>query len=161
MERFLELRDKARQTLFKADHMLTMTYPMLQEPKILVSVANNTLRAIEDAITAILEYEKTFKQIPSYTDTFEQKFIIFKNQIIPRYGLDKDYAKITQDLREITAAHNKSPMEFARKDKFVICSDTYEIRTLTKEDLKRIINKAKVFIEETQRITNKNVGIFK
>lgn len=161
MERFQELRDKARQTLFKADHMLTMTYPLIREPKILVSVANNILNAIEYAITAILEYEKTFKQIPSYTDTFEQKFILFKNQIIPRYGLNKDYAKITQDLREITSAHNKSPMEFARKSKFVICSDTYEIRTLTKEDLKKIIDKAKVFIEETHMLTNKNAGIFR
>lgn len=161
MEKFQELREKAVQTIKKADYMLTMTYPMLQESKILVSVAKNLYSAMEDALTAILEHEKTFKNIPGYSDNFDSKFIIFRDKIAPRYSVPSEHARFISDLREIMSAHSKSPMEFSRKDKFVICSDSYEIRTLTQNDLKKMLNKAKVFIELTFKLTTQHDGIFR
>lgn len=161
MENFQILREKARQTIQRADHMLTMTYPLLNEPKILVSVAGSLSNSVEMAMTALLEYERLFKRIPSYSDNFDAKFLIFREKLVPRYGINRDYIKMLLDLKEIIAAHNKSPMEFSRSNKYIICSDTYEIRTLTKDDLKRLITKAKVFIEEMHRLTTQNDGIFK
>lgn len=161
METFQILREEAKKQIFKADHMLTMTYPLIQEPKILVNVARNILEAVEKAMTAILEYEKTFKKIHAYQNTFEYKLNILKNQIGPRYNIPIEHLRLLQDLKEIMTAHKKSPIEFSRKDKFVICSDAYEIRTLTKEDLKRMISKAKVFITLANNLTTQNEGIFR
>lgn len=141
--------------------MLTMTYPVLKEPKILFSVAKNILAALEETMTAILEYERLFKRISPFNDTFDAKFTIFRNQVVPRYDLDKSYAKTMMDLREIVAAASKSPMEFSRKEKYVICSDSYEIRTLTEQDLKKILFKAKIFIDKAHIITTKNDGLFR
>ena len=161
MENFQVLREKARQTIHRADHMLSMSYPLLNDPKILVSVALNLKNAVDMALTAVLEYERLFKRIPPFSDNFDSKFLIFREKIAPRYALNKEHIKLLMDLKEIAKAHEQSPMEFARKDKFVICSDSYELRTLSKDDLKRMISKAKVFIDETYKLTTQNDGIFK
>ncbi|MCF7865849.1 hypothetical protein K9M18_00235 [Candidatus Woesearchaeota archaeon] len=161
MERFQELREKAKQDIRKADHLLTTTYSLIQEPKILLSVANNLFIALENTMTALLEYERTFKRIPAFSESFDLKFTLYKNKLEPKYNLNKDFSRMLQDLNEIVKAHGKSPIEFSRKDKYVICSDSYEVRTLSQQDLKRMLSKAKVFIELINNITKENDRIFK
>ena len=161
MEKFQELRQQAVQDIRKADHMLSTTYNLIQEPKILLSVAKNIFSASEKIMTAILEYERIFKRIPIFSDSFDLKLTIYRNKIEPRYKINKEFSKMLQDLNEIVKAHQKSPVEFSRKDKFVICSDSYEVRTLSKDDLKRMISKAKVFIEQLSNLTKENDGLFR
>jgi len=161
MEQYQELREKARRNVQVADHMLTMSYPMLKDPKILVSVATNLLQASENAITAILEYERLFKRIPAYHETFQGKIDAFRDKVMKSYGFDSKGLRLTMDLKEIIGAHTESPVEFARKDKFVIASDNYEIRTLTVSDLKKYIEETKTFIDQIYRVTQKNDGIFR
>ena len=161
MEKYQELREKAKSTLNKADHMLTMTYPMLNEPKILISVNNNMLQAMEQAMTAILEYERLFKRIPAYHEDFISKANIFRDKIIPRHGIDPKYLKLMMDLREIMKAHEESPVEFTRKSKFVMADENYHLRTITATDLKKQLNKAKLFIDEATILTRENDRVFR
>lgn len=160
MELYQELRENARDVIHKADHMLTMTYPMLNEPKILVSVNNNIFRALEFAITSVLEHERLFKRIPPFHDDIDSKFNIFRDKIIPRYGIDIKYVKLILELKETVKAHQDSTLEFARKNKFVIATENYELRTLTANDLKAKMSKAKLFIDEMYNLTRENDRIF-
>ena len=50
----------------------------------------------------------------------------------------------------------KSPLEFVRKDRFVICSENYRLRTLSIADIRSYLSKAKLFIEGMDNIINKN-----
>ena len=161
MEKFRELREQAKQNIKVADHMITMSYPMFKDPKILVSAIKTLTKASENAISSILEYEKLFKRVPVYHDSFDVKISIFKQKVVPMYGLSKNHERLLKTLVDLSDAHKESAVEFPRKDKFVMCSDTYEMRTITVSDLKALIKDAKALVDDAYRVTSKNDRIFK
>jgi len=161
MNEFMDLRERAKKNIQIADHMITMSYPLFKDPKILVSAVNSLLKAMENAISSVLEYEKLFKRIPIYHDSLDVKANLFKEKIVPRYKLNEKHIKLVKTLMDLSKAHKESSIEFPRKDKFVICSDTYELRTITENDLKNLIKETKSLVEDIYQVTRKNDRIFK
>jgi len=161
MEKFQELRDLSKKKLQIADHILTMTYPMVKDPHLLLSAAENLFLAFSYGMGAVLHYERTFKRIPIFTDNFTGKFNLFRDKCVDRYGINKGHLRIMQDLREIVVAHKKSPMEFSRKENFVICNGDYRIRTLSSSEIKNYVEKAKLFIKNVSTIVSKDEIIFR
>jgi hypothetical protein len=159
MEKFQELREKAVKSVKAADHMLGVSYPLLNDPKILVSVANNLLLAVDYALASVLEHEKLFKRINNIPEGPDGKYRILK-QRAPAGFEDKNY-EVISELMEISSKHKSSPVEFPRQDKYVLCSDTYELRTLTVKDLKNYLIKARVIVEQLYEMTRKSDGIFR
>jgi hypothetical protein len=159
MERFQELREKAVRSIKIADHMLSVSYPLLNDPKILVSAANNLLQAVDHSMTSVLEHEKLFKRIQNYPDTVQGRFALFKQRVL-KGNVDKDYA-VVNELMVIVDNHKSSTMEFPRQDKFVIASESYELRTLTVQELKDYLVKVKGIVEQLYEMTRKNDGIFR
>ena len=162
MEKFQELKDKAKKNIKIADHMLYVTYPLIKDPKLLLAIIDNIFLTYTNAMAAILHYERLFKRIPPFKeDSFEDKFNIFKDKIIKRHNIDKSYLTEIRNIKDIIVEHKKSPVEFTKADKFVICSDNYRLKTISINDMKKYINKAKVFIEAMNNIIDKNGRIFK
>jgi len=58
MDSFQSYKSLAEQKLKVADHLLSTTYSIVKEPKLLVSVIENLYSALEYSISAVLEYEK-------------------------------------------------------------------------------------------------------
>ena len=77
---------------------------------------------------------------------------MFKEKCVGRHNLDKNYIFEIQDIKEIILEHKKSPVEFKRRDSFVICSENYNLKTVNVNDIKKYLNKAKVFIGEIDNI---------
>jgi hypothetical protein len=161
MEQFQTERDEAIKKLKLADHMLSITYQLVQDPKLLLAVMENIYSAMEKAMSSVLYYERLFKRIPPFTDNFESKLGMFKNKVMNKYKISDDYIKTMQELREIIVEHKHSPVEFARKDKFVICSDNYKMKTISTQEIKKYVATAKLFIQNTSFIVSKNEGIFR
>ena len=67
MEKYEELRDMARKKIQIADHMLTMTYPMIKDPKLLLAVMENIFLALTNSIAASL-----LNEIKALTNTRER-----------------------------------------------------------------------------------------
>jgi len=160
MEKFQELREVAQKKLKIADHMLTMTYPFVQDPKLLVAVVENLFLALTNAMGSVLHYERVFKRIPGFQDTFTSKLAVFQEKCVERYNIDKEHVKLMQDLRDIIIAHRESPVEFSKNDKFVICSDDYRMKTISLNDIKEYVKKTKLFIQKTNTLISKNESIF-
>ncbi|RLG27912.1 hypothetical protein DRN98_10280 [Methanosarcinales archaeon] len=160
MEEFQVLRDKALQKIKIADHMLFMTYPLVKDPKLLLAIIENIFASLDYGISALLQHERLFKRIPPYHDTFASRFEIFRSKMIPRYGLSTNYVKLIKEVKTILSEHKKSPVEFARKDKFVICSPTYSLKTIDISLVKKYVFETKVFIDNINRIVSKHEGIF-
>ena len=158
MEKFQEMREIARKKLQVADHMLTMTYPFVQDPKLLIAVMENLFLALANSMTSLLYYDRLFKRIPPFQDTFPSKFNMFKTKYANKF--DKEYMDLIQEIKEIILEHRKSPVEFSKKDKFVICSDNYKMKTVTLNQLKDYIKKTKLFINKTNQLMSKNESIF-
>ena len=161
MEQFQESREKAKKNIQIADHMLGVTYPLVKDTKLLVAIMENIFLAHTNAMAAILYHERVFKRIPPFQDTFDSKFNMFRERCVEKYEFDKSEVADMRDIKELLVQHRKSPMEFVRKDRFVICSDNYRMKTLSLVDIQSYISKAKIFIEKMNSITSENEGLFR
>ncbi|MBD3310051.1 hypothetical protein GF351_02430 [Candidatus Woesearchaeota archaeon] len=160
MEKFQEFREGARKKIKVADHILTQTYPLVKDPKLLIAVIENIFLGMSYAMSSVLYHERLFKKIPPFNDNFSSKLSVFKQKCVERYGIESRYLFLLRDLKNIIVEHRKSPMEFVRNDKFVICSDSYNLRTININDLRSYVSDAKVFIEEMGNITRADEDIF-
>ncbi len=161
MEQFQEYRDLAIKKIRIADHMLVMTFPIVNDPKLLLAVLENVFSSLDNAMTSLLYYERLFKRVPPFQESFDSRFNVFKSSLIERYRIDKGYLGMIQEIRELLKDHKNSPVEFARKDKFVICGANYQMKTISVPDIKKYISRTKLFVNEMTNLVNKNAGIFK
>jgi hypothetical protein len=161
MEKFQELREIAWKKIQIADHMLTQTFPTVQDPKILLSVLESLFLAFTAYIDAVLEHERVFKKVPPYPDSFDSKFNLFQRKVVPAYKIGREYIALIEKIKELLMWHRKSPIEFTRNDRIVICEEDYKMRTISVENVKEYIFKAKEFGNICERITKRHEEIFK
>ena len=160
MEQFQFLRDKANEKIKVADHMLFMTYPLLKDPKLLLSVVENVHCALDYAVASLLHHEKLFKRIPAFQETWQSRFDMFKNTVVPQQKINQSYVKLISDVKILLTAHKKSPVSFAKNDKFVILSPKYDIKQLDVNMVKKYVFEAKIFVQQINVIVSKNERIF-
>ena len=161
MEKFQELRDQANKKLKLADHILTMTYPMVKDPRLLLSSIENLFLAFTYGMSSLLYYERLFKRIPQFPDNFAGKFDVFRDECSKRYNIDSEHLKIIQDIKEIIVSHKKSPMEFSRNDSLIICNGDYRMKTISANMIHNYVQKAKLFIKNISTIVSKDESIFR
>jgi hypothetical protein len=149
---FQTLRNQALEKLKIADHLVGTTYSLVKEPKLLVSVIENIYQALDLTLSALLEYEKNFKTIPSYNQTFEGKMEVFRRKIVTKYDIKSDVTDFILDIKKTLDEHKKSNVEFTKKDAFVISDNNYNLTTLKIEDVKKVLIKAKHHVEELLKI---------
>lgn len=156
MERHEQAGVQSKRRIQIADHMLTVTYPLLKDTKLLLAVLENVFLAITSSMAQILHFERRYKNIPPFHDNFESKYNMFRAKIIPKYDLSQDYEKMIDEVQEIMVEHKHSPVEFSRKDKFVICSDDYDIKTVDLKKITGYVKKTKSFVHEIDELVRRN-----
>jgi hypothetical protein len=161
MEKFQESRKKAAQYFQNADHMMYMTYKVVKDPKLLLTIMDSVFLALTNAMNSVLHAEHQFKNIPKVPEGFEAKFMLFRDLSAQKYSIDDTYLKMIRDVKEVILLHKTSPVEFTRKDKYVICSDSYEMQTITVEKIKEYLRLTKDFVKLTEDITKKRDSIFR
>jgi len=143
-----ELKEKALRNAKVADHMVYVTYKLFNDPKILLAIIENIFLALSSGMNAVLIYERNKKNIPAYPENFDAKLNIFRERCADNYSIEKNHIALIGTVKEIIQAHKESPVEFVRKDKFVICSDNYRMRTLSIEQIKEYVNWTKSFVNK-------------
>ena len=156
MEKFQLAQQKAKKNLSVADHMLTVTYPMVKDPRLLASVMENLFLSLTSSMASLLYLDRMYKRVPPFQDTFESKFMIFRDRCARRYNIQKEYVDFIMEVKNLVLDHKKSPVEFSRKDKFVICSDNYNIRTIGIDKMKNYVAKAKMFVHQMNKLVEEN-----
>lgn len=151
MEKFQKSKEDALKFIKSADHMLTQTYPLVKDPKLLLAVLNNIYIALEHTMSAVLYYDRVYKRIPPFYDNFESKFNIFKIKSAPLNKLTLQ-VQFIQEIRELVKKHKQSPVEFSRRDAFVICDSDYKMRTITIPTLKDYVERTKDFYAQMEGI---------
>lgn len=152
MEKFFEARHNAKKYIRTADHILTMTYPLVNDPKLLLAVLDDIYLSLTNAMSVLLYLERYQRHIPPFHDNFESKFNMFKLKVLDKYKLNREYLLLIQDVKQIIENHKKSPMEFSRKDAFIICSDNYNMQMISVGKVKDYIAKTKKFIQDIEAI---------
>lgn len=156
MERYEIAQENAKKSLHVADHMLNVTYKLVQDPKMLLSVLERLKSSVHYAMLSVLHFERMYKRIPPFQESFDSAFNTFKARCTRRYNINVEYITLIQEVRDILRQHEKSPVEFRKDDRFVICTDNYRLRTVSIDQMKKYISKAKQFIKETENMVITN-----
>lgn len=146
----------AKKTLQVADHMATVTYKVVGDPKLLLAVVERINDALTYGMSAILSYERMYKRIPPYGEGFEPMFSTFKSRITRRYNINIEYITLIQEVNTILKDHKNSPIEFRKDNRFVICSENYRMKVISVDHIKKYIQKAKLFINEAENMVKTN-----
>lgn len=160
MEKFQQARAKAVKNYKTADHIFFVTYPLVKDSKILLNVLQHVFKALAHSMTAIIYYDQIFKYTPSFPKTFQSKFEMFKGKSLPKHNIDKSYPQLIKEIQKIIQLHKESPVEFRKKDRFIICTDNYRVKAITADRIKKYMKKTKSFLEEMRKITSENEQIF-
>lgn len=153
---YTALRAQSEHKLKIADHLLSTTFAIVKDPKLLISVIDSLYQAMDLAISTILAFEKNFKSL-EYKE--HEKLDMFKRKIVSKYSLDQEVVDFYIELKTTLETHKKSGVEFTKKEKFVISDNDYNLKTLTYEDMKKKYLKAKNYISQIFKIIDKYENI--
>jgi len=151
MEEFKNLVLEANRKLRLADHMAYVTYPMLKETKLLLTILDNIDKSLKAALNAYLHYERLYKRISHNPGDLKEKLEIFERSAARRYDLP-NYSRLILEIHLILKKHKEASVAFVKKDKLVICNGDYRMKVLEVEDVKNYLSKAKPFISRLSNI---------
>jgi len=153
MEEFVRLVKEANGALKTADHLTYVTYPLVNDVKLLIKIIENLHSAVVLGMYALLYYDRLYKRIGPLAENFDSRYSVFVNKTARRYNINTEVLMLIRELRELVEHHRISPIEFARKDKYLICSSDYRnMKNVTVEKIKKFLSKAKPFILEVNKI---------
>jgi len=156
MEEYELLMKKALTDFKTADHMIYVTYPLVNDPRIIVNIIDKLFNALINTITAILSYEYLYKRISRVPESLNEKLDLFKRIIDRRYNFDKGILGLIDDLIKLREFRNKSPMEFVRRENLIICSSGYNTRSINHRKIKEYVNQSKSFMFNASRLLVQN-----
>jgi len=155
---YLSYLDEAEKKLKTADHLIYMTYPMVQDKKILLTILSEINLSVLNTINAILQYEYLYKRI-ELTKSGKDNLLIFFTECAPKYNITPTETKKIKDIIHLAEIHKKSPMEFLKEDKIIILSESLQPRSISVENIKEyLLTTKEVFVKTAYRlINNRNI----
>ena len=160
MERFQQELVDGRRHLRAADHLVSITYPLVKDNRLLLTAADNLFSAGKNLMAALLHYEEAFKRIPHFKDDYDSMLYWFRSRCMPSYSLSRDYRIAIDELKGLFDNHRSSSVEFSRKDAFVICSDRYNVRRVTVSQLKDYVATLRRMLMDVEGVVLRYEGVF-
>lgn len=152
MENVILLAKEAAKAFKTADHLTYVTFPLLNDHKLFATVAEKLKEALDKGMRAVLEYDYLYKRIQFVPQEFPARFSLFRQYAPKRYGFPQTCCTTIQDIEEIVTRRKESPLEFIRRDRLVIASADYRLKTITLEKIKGYVQNTKTFISKVNEI---------
>ncbi|MFH1328750.1 MAG: hypothetical protein ABIH76_07935 [Candidatus Bathyarchaeota archaeon] len=152
MEKLRKLLGEARDKLNTADHLTYVTYPAIDDVKMLYAITEGLFVAARNAMKAIVQYDRMYKRVPLVPGDFRSEFEIFKSRCAVRYGIDRIYVELIEELNRVVELRKTSPMEFVRRDKLVICTENYKMKVINLAKVKDYLKLSKGLVGHASRI---------
>lgn len=155
VENFRLSLEKAKKTLDEADRMVYTIYPVIKENRLFIKILEELHSSLINLIKAILQYEYAYKRIKLYVDA-EENFETFV-ECADHYNIPNEEISDIKKVFFLLKKHKSSPMEFVRKDKFVIMSDSLKIESISLDILKHYLNTTKDILHKVEAILSHKV----
>ncbi|MBR9706663.1 hypothetical protein GOV14_06530 [Candidatus Pacearchaeota archaeon] len=146
--------DEAIRHLQIADHMTYVTFPIVNENRLLLKIFEETHKSIIYCINAILNYEFLYKRIKLYK-TREDNLNTFLTKCAKNYQLSNEQIKKIKKIIQISKSRKESAMEFVRQEKIVIMSNNLQTQTLNLIQIKEYLLLAKEILMKINTKMNK------
>lgn len=143
MKEYLSFKTDSIKYLKIADHLLTMTYPIVQDPKLLKIILKNLYLSMSNAVDALLIYEKDNYKIENFKIKLNKTAKYFR-----KHDISLGYIDYLDEINNLIIKQDKADVEFIRKEKFVFTSMDYKLNIITKKDMKDYIIKGKMFLKK-------------
>jgi hypothetical protein len=135
---------QAKRRLHVADHFLTQTYPLMQDPKLLVSALEGLVKSVEEAVDAMLLFEREQGRIPAYHEgNFAAKLALIRGDVAKRYNFGHIDLAMIEEMHGLLKAHKDSAMEFSRHGKYIMAQHDFQLQTISVEKIKTYLARAK------------------
>ena len=148
MELFQELIIEANKAFKTADHLIYVTYPLVNDIKLIVTIVDNLNKALLCGVEALLQYEYLYKRISFMPKEFSDKIEVFKSYCIPKYNISRESLLLVSDIKNLVEHRKNSPIEFVRSEKFVMCTSDYKMRVLNYDKVKNFTLLTREFINK-------------
>jgi len=149
---YLLSKEKARQQYDAAFHLLHVTYPMVNDPKLLIGIISNLFSTLESSMEMILKYERQLQLVPNYPDSFKYKLDLFCRKSVRRNNIPHSFIHLILELKDTLELHKQTPMAFQRGNRLVLCNKEYSMKVLSLKTIKEFLDKSKEFLELSERI---------
>lgn len=157
MDELNAIIEKAEQKIKIADHLLTITYPVVKEPKLLILVIENIFESLSLTIDWTLKIKKIYEK--KYETNFDEKFSVFKKNIVLKYYLNKEIIPFIEKIKKIIEEHKKTAVLFTRKEKLIITDENYNLTKITPDECKKIILKTKKYIKKIKDLIEEKTEV--
>ena len=142
----------AEQRIGIANHLLTRTYPMVNDSRILLAVAKELHQAAFSCVDALLLHEHATKRIPALVKNVDSRLELFQ-EAVAHYGFDPALQKSVAHLHAVIGLHERAPVEFGKPDRFVICDKDYQVTTVTVDSLKQSLSHCRTLASAIRRVS--------
>lgn len=157
MDKFHYYVTEANKAFRVADHLAYVTYPVVHDSKLMATILDQLHLALQHGMAALLYYDTLYKRLSTFPREFEAQFPLFQGVTCKRYNIGQDTCVLIQEVDDLVRHRRESPVEFSRRDKYVIASNTYRLRTLSIEKIKHYVMQTKKFIEKVNEIHAANI----
>ena len=128
-----------------ADHMMNITYQIVKNSKLLLNILDNISKAMLAAIDHFLQRERAAKRIAPYGSSTQAKLLALHKHA-KQYSVEIKDISMLQEILSILEKREQAPIEFRRREQFVICSQSYDIEMLSEKKVKAMLQQAKRFV---------------
>lgn len=150
MEKFQENLKQAVRSLQIADHMTYVTFPLVNEQRLILKIFDEIYKSIINCINTILNYEYLYKRIQIYANN-KENIRTFTDKCAKTYNLTNEQIKKILEILELNKKHKQSAMEFVKQNKVVILSDNLHTQTLDIHKIKEYLLLAKELLMEVNK----------
>ena len=141
MDKKQEYLDASLKHLRIADHIAYVTFPLVNEKKLLLKIFEEVHKSLINLISALLLFEHQKNKIKLYKDNNENVKNFIK--LSQNYNINSEEIKKILEVIEINNKHKNSAMEFVRKDKVVIMLDDLKTKTIDIQKIKEYLSLTK------------------
>lgn len=152
-----ELLVQAENSLKTIDHLVYITYPLINEKRLLKKILEDLYTSARNIIQAIIIFERIYKRI----DFQENTNINFVKINAQRYNFLPEEIQAVEELLNLTEKYKISQMNFIRKDKLVIIDDNLKSESIGIDQLKKYLSLLKVILQKTRRYIQTERDAFK
>jgi hypothetical protein len=154
MQKFIGYFNESVRSLQIADHMTYVTYPLVNEKKLLLKILDEIYKSVTYSINAILYfnyYKNKSKVFLNNNDNLKEFLEKQSFNLLNKNQLNK--------IKEIVEVHNKhklSAIEFVKNNKVVIMSDNLNIHALDIQKIKEYLLVTKELLKLVHDLNEKD-----
>jgi len=156
MYKIEENLEEVAKSIKTADHLIYLSFPLLQDKRILLKAVIKIKETINKCINSILRFEYLNKKIRLYKDP-KKNFKVFKDTCSTKYNISNQEIKDIIELFELAEHQEKSSMEFMKDEKVIILSENMKARQISIEKAKKFLLLAKNLLKKTQENLEINI----